>query len=169
MAFLLAFFIASPAFGRCQTQQLGGAAPWARNDRLFAGWQNGTNDGFTGWSWKKTANIGDGRPISLTYTVTHQGNGTLEIANLNLRIWRIHESEGFTYSPPALRVDLVARPKSSYCDLVVSGHINLLGSEDRKAGHSDAKLVYRYDAATRRFHRVSGTAPIPLTDIDLTD
>lgn len=146
---------------------LAGPETWARTNGVFDAWMKG-RDSPADWSWKRTVDLGDGKRTVVTYGFTHQGNGTIELKNLVLRIWREHKGEGFTYDPAAFRADLAPNTGSRSCDLVVSGWVTTFAENDSVTGHGPARLVYRYEAATQNFRRVFGKAPIPLSDIDLS-
>jgi hypothetical protein len=172
---LLACVLAtSSASATCRHQALGGAAAWARTPRLFHAWlPNGPHDDSDDWHWTRTVDLGDRKPTTVEYSVTHMGNGTIRIKNLFLRVWREHRGEGFIYKPAAFDVDLVPLGKWPFCTLVVSGIVALIDDENDDVQSflrlDRARLSYAYDPKSAKFHRTFGWAPIALEKIDLSD
>src|SRR3979490_2465598 len=88
----------SNAFAQCKSQSLGGKGAWARVERLFKSWlSDPAHSNLSDWEWSRTIDLGDGKPARAVYSVTHSGNGTIALKNLQLRVYRDHQGEGFTY------------------------------------------------------------------------
>lgn len=149
-------FNAGEALAACKEQPLGGMAAWARVGKTFEKWlKTPPQDKPSDWTWKRQVDLGDGEKTPVTYTVTHMGNGTIELKNLMLRTYRAHGGEDFIYNPYALRVHLAAGPTG--CRLSVSGNIDLLDQNgEKKTGHQQADLAYDYDSQSDKFLVVAG-------------
>ena len=104
----------------------------------------------------------------MIYAKTNKGNGTIRIKNLELRTYRAHVGEGFTYSPYALTVGLSTKPGSSVCRLSVSGKIVTLDENNERVMERPVELVYEYDAKRGAFRRVETHTPIPIDGIELS-
>ena len=155
--------VASP----CVTQSLGGRSSWSFTDHAFDDWRK-SKDRPNEWSRRKAVDLGNGRRTIATYRATHAGNGTLRIKNLELRVWRAHVGEGFTYRPQALAVELSSKADSRACLLTVDGYVEVLDSTDETTGRKPVKLVYKFDPQHDAFARVSAKSPIALENIELS-
>lgn len=155
------------ASARCRPQSLGGKQGWFRTDRAFDIWLHSSKDDPRNWTWSRRADIGDGTSTTVVYRATHAGNGTIRIKNLELRVWREHRGEGFIYRPFAFRVDLRPAGRSRYCELVVSGGVDLLDENDEAVvSHGAVRLIYSYDPKAKRYVRRFARSPIALDRIE---
>ncbi|HUJ45934.1 MAG TPA: hypothetical protein VLV55_02295 [Rhizomicrobium sp.] len=154
----MAAWSVSPAVAApCQRQSLGGQESW-----------HALRIGEPEWSAKKYVDLGDGKRTLATYVETSKGNGTIRIKNLELRAYRAHAGEGFTYSPYAFTVELSTKSGSSVCTLFVSGKIVTLDDNGERVSERPVKLVYEYDAKRGAFRRVETHTPVPIDDIELS-
>jgi hypothetical protein len=149
-------FSTQAAFAACHEQSLGGPAKWKRAEIASEKWaRDPAQDDPKNWNWSAHVDLGGGKAVPILYRATHMGNGTIQLKNLMLRIYRRHMGGSFTFSPYALRVRLAPRP--SGCRLSVSGNINLLDQDGEKiVGHKQADLVYDYDSGSDKFQIVPG-------------
>ena len=104
--------------------------------------------------------IGDQLRIPITYAVTSKGNGTVEIANLQLRLYRAHADQ-FVYRDKALQLNLIDSG-SGFCDLVVSGIIDFLNDAGQVIRQEPAVEIYRYQDNAGVFAQSYSRTPVPI-------
>ena len=125
--------------------------------KLFEKWlRDGAHSDLKDWQWKRAVALGDRKPATVQYEVTHMGNGSITIKTLVLRTYRSHEDE-FIYNPYELNVKLAPGP--SGCRLSVPSNIRMLQGNARVTGHKHANLAYDYDPTTERFRDASPSSP----------
>jgi hypothetical protein len=151
----------------CEKQILGGPQNWitplASKARLSR------NEAGRNWSRERSVNLGGGKKTVAVYSATHAGNGTIRIKNLELRVWRAHEGEGFTYRPQSLNVELSAKPSSHVCRLTVSGGIEMLDSDNKPIARRAVQLIYEYNPQRDAFTRIEARTPIAINEIELSE
>jgi hypothetical protein len=104
--------------------------------------------------------FGHNRTMKVTYDVTNQGNGTLQIANLLLRPYS--ESDAVRrYQGHALDVLLFPDSATGYCSIAVSGIIETTGEKDDGiAARRPALAIYRLAKSGRFVREVAEQADL---------
>jgi len=93
-----------------------------------------------------------GREFPLLLALAGKGNGTLEVANLLLRVYRT-EPDVYRYQGGALDIEISSRG-ADRCYLSVSGVIELLDPLGRPRARSPGQEIFLYDPETERFTSV---------------
>lgn len=140
-----------PVQASCGSAYLSGAAIKARMDQAQR--EVSLPDGY----YYGTLTI-LGRDFPLLLSLTSKGNGTLEVANLLLRIYRVH-ADAFMYQGGALDIEISDRG-TDQCYLTVSGVIELLNEDGEVRGRNPAQEIFLYDPQAGRFTSVYRNSPV---------
>ncbi len=95
--------------------------------------------------------LGDGVTLPAEIAVSHRGNGSLIIENLELMIYDDHDN-GMVYSKEGVSITLTDLDSDGVKELIISGVLVYTGEED-----SDPKIYthfvrgYKYNTATKKF------------------
>lgn len=92
------------------------------------------------------------REFPLLLALVGKENGTLEVANLLLRVYRT-EADVYRYQGGALDIEISSRG-TDRCYLSVSGVIELLDPEKRLRARSPGQEIFLYDPEAGRFTSV---------------
>ena len=106
-----------------------------------------------------SAAVARGLDLPTRFEVTGQGNGTLAIANLLLRVYKAHD-DGALYEPFGLTLDFADLGHGGYCDLVVTGSVRL--TDDKPAGRTPLIYIYRWEPAQNGFRETYRHAPLAI-------
>jgi hypothetical protein len=103
--------------------------------------------------------VGGGRRVPVSVTVTVRRNGTFKVANLSLRVWDEHD-DGQVYEDGLLHVEFVDVTGDGFRDLVITGIVRHTGEKERDpVTREPVTSIYVYEPAKREFRRTFHRGP----------
>ena len=102
--------------------------------------------------------IGHGVTFDVLLGQSSKGNGSIELANLWLRIYDIHD-DGYLYANKALNVTFIDMNGDSYLDLVVEGPVIVTGDKGDDQSMTSLCTIFEYVPEAKLFKAVFRQGP----------